>query len=158
MVLANSLGKFENEAGHYKTVDGSHHVPTIPLYKARQIMTRVDFIQSYDYIDLFTITCNVFGRADSVPMQRVFRTICFEAGFQEHLEATLDRIAAIESLGRPREIVSKDLVQGWKYKFLLNDGEKRGEKVTEASLDEEVEEREPFQGTQREKTESEDYF
>jgi len=154
MVLANALVKFENEAGYYKTIDGSHHIPAIPLHKARQIMTRADFIQAYDHVNLFTITSNAFVRADSVPMQRAFRTICSEEGFQEHLDATLDRIAAIESLGRTREIVSKDLVQGGKYKFLLKDGERRGEKVTEVVLDEaEEEEKEPFQGTQGEKTE-----
>ena len=156
MVLANALVKAEDEMGHYKAMDGSHKIPAIPLHKARQIMTRADFIQSYDHVNLFTITSNAFVRADSVPMQRAFRTICSEEGFQEHLEATLDRIAAIESLGRTREIVAKDLVQGGKYRFLLKDGERRGEKVTEVVLDQpEEEEKEPFQGTQGEKMELE---
>jgi len=155
MVLANALVKAEDEIGHYKATDGSHNIPAIPLHKARQIMTRADFIQAYDHVNLFTIT-NAFVRADSVPMQRAFRTICSEEGFQEHLAATLDRIAAIESLGRTREIVSKDLVQGGKYRFLLKDGERRGEKVTEVVLEQpEEEEKQPFQGTQGEKMESE---
>lgn len=79
-------------------------------------------------------------RADSVPMQRAFRSICAEEGFDELLEATLQRISDIESLGRTRELVAKDLVLGGKYKFLLKDGERRGEKVTEVTLENEAEE------------------
>src|SRR5215469_16885675 len=111
MVLAQALVKAEAEMeSSYHPDDGSHMIPQIPLHKARQIMTRADFIQSYDHINLFTITSNAFVRADSVPMQRAFRTICSEEGFNEHLEATLQRISDIESLGRTREIIAKDLV------------------------------------------------
>lgn len=85
-------------------------------------MTRADFIQSYDHSNLFTITSNAEVRADSVPMQRAFREICAEPGFREHLEATLDRISAIESLGRTREIVAKDLVGGGKYRVKVVEG------------------------------------
>ena len=85
-------------------------MPEIPLHKARQIMTRADFIQSYDHINIFTIDSRAMVRADSVPMQNAFREICSEEGFEEHLQATLDRISAIESLGRTREIVAKDLI------------------------------------------------
>ena len=49
-------------------------------------------------------------------MQNAFRQICSEPGFEEHLQATLERISAIESLGRTREVVAKDLVSG-KYKI-----------------------------------------
>ena len=45
-------------------------------------------------------------------MQNAFREICGQPGFEEHLNATLDRISAIESLGRTREIIAKDLVSG----------------------------------------------
>jgi hypothetical protein len=158
MVLALALVKAEANTSHYKAVDGSHNIPAIPLHKARQIMTRADFIQNYDHINLFTITSRAFVRADSVPMQHAFRTICSEDGFEEHLQATLDRIAAIESLGRTREIVAKDLVLGGKYKFLLKDGEKRGEKLTEVELEQgdDGDDKEPFQGTQGEKMCDED--
>lgn len=120
-----------------------HQLPEIPLHKARyvrtltllnpltnikfvhwspitdiqtlQIMTRADFIRSYDHINVFTITSRALVRADSVPMQRAFREICSEPGFEAHLEATLQRISDIESLGRTRELVAKDLVLGGKY-------------------------------------------
>jgi hypothetical protein len=158
MVLAAALVSAESsQSASYD--DGSHNIPQIPLHIARQIMTRADFIKSYDHINLFTITSTAHVRADSVPMQRAFRSICSEPGFDAHLEATLQRISDIESLGRTREIVAKDLVLGgryvlpffffalwfgkmltiFRYKFLLKDGERRGEKVTEVMLEEKKE-------------------
>jgi hypothetical protein len=68
-------------------------------------------------------------------MQRAFRSICGEEGFDEYLEATLKRIADIESLGRTRELVAKDLVLGGRYKILLKEGEKVTEVVLEESED-----------------------
>ena len=158
MVLAQALVKAESEASsNYDAEDGSHNIPAIPLHKARQIMTRADFIQQYDHINLFTITSKAYVRADSVPMQRAFRVICSEEGFDEHLEATLQRIADIESLGRTREIVAKDLVMGGKYNLKLKGGrwgEKYHQIALEAAKDEEA--KEPFEGTQGERTEDDD--
>ena len=124
MVLAKALvdqekelaEEMKKEKGQSSPQEG-HIMPQIPLHKAREIMTRADFIKSYDHINVFTIDAQAMVRADSVPMQNAFREICEEEGFDEHLEATLKRISAIESLGRTREIVAKDLVQGGKYKF-----------------------------------------
>ena len=101
-----------------------HSLPEVPLHLARQIMTRADFIQSYDHINIFTIDSRGMVRADSVPMQNAFREVCTAEGFQEHLEKTLERINAIESLGRTREVVAKDLVGGGKYTFDI--GKKKG--------------------------------
>ncbi|KAI9643259.1 hypothetical protein NHQ30_007875 [Ciborinia camelliae] len=139
MVLAQALVAAEKDTPSYVD-DGSHNIPEIPLHKARQIMTRADFIQQYDHVNLFTITSKAMVRADSVPMQQAFRSICAEEGFEEHLQGTLQRISDIESLGRTREIVAKDLVLGGKYKITMSDGEKRGSKVTEVTLEEKPEE------------------
>lgn len=49
-------------------------------------------------------------------MQNAFREVCSQEGFEEHLEATLERISDIESLGRTRELTIKDLWNGGKYK------------------------------------------
>ena len=114
MVLAKALVDEEKEAS--STSDKPYLLPQIPLHKAREIMTRADFIKSYDHINVFTIDAQAMVRADSVPMQRAFRQICNEPGFEHHLQATLDRISAIESLGRTRELVAKDLIAG-KYKI-----------------------------------------
>ena len=120
MVLAAALVAAESTQDHNPSQhDGSHNIPQIPLHIARQIMTRADFIKSYDHINLFTITSTAYVRADSVPMQRAFRSICKEPGFAEHLEKTLQRISDIESLGRTRELVAKDLVLGGRYVVLL---------------------------------------
>lgn len=133
MVLAQALVDAENDMQIYHPELG-HILPTIPLHKARQIMTRADFIRSYDHINLFTITSTADVRADSVPMQRAFRAICSEPGFREHLEATLQRISDIESLGRTRELVAKDLVLGGKYKITSGGGGRSGPVVAEVEL------------------------
>ena len=85
-------------------------------------MTRADFIQKYDRINVFTIDSHAMVRADSVPMQNAFREICARPGFDDHLEATLDRISAIESLGRTRELVAKDLWKQGAYKITTTTG------------------------------------
>lgn len=142
MVLAQALVNAEkDQPDQFHPVDGSYQIPAIPLHKARQIMTRSDFIRSYDHANLFTISSKALVRADSVPMQRAFRSICSEEGFDKYLEATLQRISDIESLGRTREVVAKDLVHGGQYKILMRDGRARGEKLTEVSLEMKDEER-----------------
>lgn len=140
MVLALALVKAEKEQQNHPAPDGSHNIPQIPLHTARYIMTRADFIKEYDHVNIFTITSKAFVRADSVPMQRAFKSICEEPGFEDHLEKTLQRISDIESLGRTREIVAKDLVLGGKYKISMSDGPRRGEKVTEVILEQPPEE------------------
>ena len=40
-----------------------------------------------------------------------------QPGFRDHLSKTQDRIDAIESLGRTRELVAKDLVLGGTYEI-----------------------------------------
>ena len=112
MVLAKALVDQEAEADSTYDPEKGHLLPQIPLHKAREIMTRADFIKDYDHINIFTIDAQAMVRADSVPMQNAFREICGQPGFEAHLNATLDRISAIESLGRTREIIAKDLVSG----------------------------------------------
>lgn len=68
-----------------------------------------DFIQLYDHHNIFTIDSNANVRADSVPMMNAFKEICAEPGFEQYLEETLDRISAIESINRTRELTFKDL-------------------------------------------------
>lgn len=141
MVLAQALVKAEKDnPDKSRAEDGSCLIPEIPLHKARQIMTRADFIRSYDHANFFTITSKALVRADSVPMQRAFRSICEEEGFDEHLEGTLQRISDIESLGRTRELVAKDLVLGGQYKILRRDGKIKGEKISEVTLETKAEE------------------
>ena len=111
MVLAKALVDQEKAQGSMYDPETGRVLPQIPLHKAREIMTRADFIKDYDHINIFTIDAQAMVRADSVPMLNAFRQICSQEGFDEHLQATLDRISAIESLGRTREIVAKDLIE-----------------------------------------------
>lgn len=140
MVLAKALVEKEKEME--KTYDPEHGyiLPEIPLHEARQIMTRADFIQEYDKINVFTIDSRAMVRADSVPMQVAFRQICAQLGFDEYLQATLDRISAIESLGRTRELVLKDLVEkGSKYNITTRNAKGQIERVTTFEKPEEPE-------------------
>ncbi len=92
-----------------------HVLPAFPLHEAQEIMTRADFVREFDRRNLFTITSSANVRASSVPMQQAFRQICAAPGFRKHLDATVQRIADIESLGRTRELVAKDLLGGGTY-------------------------------------------
>jgi hypothetical protein len=120
MVLAKALVDKEKENIKYDPQRG-HILPAIPLHEARQIMTRADFIQSYDHDNIFSIDADAMVRADSVPMMMAFREICALPGFDEFLEATLERIGDIESLGRTRELTIKDLWHGGKYNVTTSD-------------------------------------
>jgi hypothetical protein len=93
-----------------------HILPELPLHRARFIMTRSDFIRKHHDLSIFSIDSRAMVRADSVPMQRAFNEICSEPGFEQFLDATLERIGDIESLGRTKELTFKDLWEGGKYR------------------------------------------
>lgn len=95
----------------------SHELPELPLWRARQIMTRPDYIQQYDNMNIFTIDSESRVRADLVPMMRAFHEIADSERFDELLDDTIERVADIESLNRTREILIKDLNLGSIYKF-----------------------------------------
>ncbi|KAJ5092774.1 hypothetical protein N7456_008635 [Penicillium angulare] len=121
MVLAKALVDQEAEMERIYHDETGHILPEIPLHKARQIMTRADFIQSYDHDNIFTIDSRAMVRADSVPMQQAFREICALENFDDYLEGTLERIGDIESLGRTRELTIKDLWDSGKYRIVVKD-------------------------------------
>lgn len=115
MVLAHALVEKENEDDEAYDSEVGHKLPTFPFHLAQEIMTRCDFIRDLDSLNLFTVTSQADVRASSVPMHRAFREICSEPRFKQHLDDTIERISAIESLGRTRELVAKDLVLGGQY-------------------------------------------
>jgi len=122
MVLAKALVDRESELETRWNDQTGHVLPEISLHEARQVMTRADFIKAYDHINIFTIDSRAKVRADSVPMMNAFREICNQEGFDDHLQATLDRISAIESLGRTRELTIKDLWNDGSYVFESSKG------------------------------------
>jgi hypothetical protein len=121
MVLANALYKLYTDMDSTYDPKTGHILPEIPLHRARFIMTRSDFIRQHHELSIFAIDSHAMVRADSVPMQRAFNELCSEPGFEAFLEATLDRIGAIESLGRTKELTFKDLWDGGKYRFTTRD-------------------------------------
>ncbi|KAL1600699.1 hypothetical protein SLS60_007087 [Paraconiothyrium brasiliense] len=127
MVLALALYKKYEEMDETYDDKNGHILPEIPLHQARYIMTRADFIRQHHELSIFAIDRHAKVRADSVPMQRAFNQICSEPGFEKFLEATLDRIGDIESLGRTKELTFKDLWEGGKYKITSRD--KKGNEV-----------------------------
>lgn len=136
MVLVRHLVNLKKENMEKLGDEHAFKLPEIPLYKARQVMTRAEFIQQYDHMNIFTIDskCNV--RADSVPMQNAFEEVVAEEGFDQYLEDTLQRIADIESLGRTREITIKDLWNGGKYNMTVKDRKGNVEKVISFDVEE----------------------
>jgi hypothetical protein len=131
MVLARALVQQDQAMESNYHDEKGHILPQVPLYVARQIMTRADFIQSYDHDNIFTIDSSAMVRADSVPMMNAFKEICAEEGFDEYLDATLARISAIESINRTKEVTFKDLwieqndEQRGKYSFVTKDARGR---------------------------------
>ncbi|KAF2274924.1 uncharacterized protein EI97DRAFT_380676 [Westerdykella ornata] len=121
MVLAHALYKKSLEMEKTYDPELGHILPEFPLHVARSIMTRADFIRQHHDLSIFAIDSHANVRADSVPMQRAFNEICSEEGFEERLEATLERIGDIESLGRTKELTFKDLWEGGKYRFTVRD-------------------------------------
>lgn len=99
-----------------------HHLPELPVWRSRQIMTRPDYIQQYDNLNIFTVDSESRVRADSVPMMRAFHEIASQPQFDDLLDETVQRVADIESLGRTREIVMKDLTLGSTYDVFQKDG------------------------------------
>ncbi len=63
MVLAKALYDKEKELEPLHNPAIGYVLPEIPLHEARQIMTRADFIQSYDQINVFTISSSAMVRA-----------------------------------------------------------------------------------------------
>lgn len=119
----NSL--ISSELPNAKDLYKDHHLPELPLWRSRQIMTRADFIQQYDNLNIFTVDSDSRVRADSVPMMRAFHEIASQPNFDSLLEDTTERVAAIESLGRTRELVMKDLTEGSTYDISTKDGKLR---------------------------------
>ncbi|KAI1260266.1 hypothetical protein F5Y18DRAFT_259024 [Xylariaceae sp. FL1019] len=128
MTLAQSLVDKEEEMDKIYDRETGHVMPSYAMHKAQQIMTRSDFIRELDRLNLFTITSRAQVRASSVPMHRAFKEICAEEGFRQFLEDTMQRISDIESLGRTRELVAKDLVLGGQYEIATGQG-KNGKAV-----------------------------
>ncbi|KAL4783723.1 hypothetical protein BJX76DRAFT_357744 [Aspergillus varians] len=109
MLLGKTLVQLEKDPNRTHYIPG---LPGIALHKAQEIMTRADLIKGLDEMNIIAIDADAIVRADSVPMQNAFRSVCNEPGFEEHLKATLDRLDEVEGLGRTTELRLKDFMDG----------------------------------------------
>ncbi|KAI5804482.1 hypothetical protein EDC01DRAFT_422715 [Geopyxis carbonaria] len=128
MLLVKELVDMEQASKEEDDAIEGHKLPELPLHKAREVMTRADFIQQYDHDNIFTIDSRARVRADSVPMMNAFRSVAAEPGFAQFLDETMERIGDIESLGRTRELTLKDLWNGGKYTYDVKNGKGQVEK------------------------------
>ncbi|KAG5647094.1 hypothetical protein DXG03_001464 [Asterophora parasitica] len=87
-------------------------LPVIPYWRCRQIMTRADFMEELDRINVIAIDIDHNVRPDSMLILHAAQEVAAEEGFDELLENVRDRIDEIESLHRTRELTFKDVDQG----------------------------------------------
>ncbi|KAI1819130.1 hypothetical protein F4861DRAFT_167217 [Xylaria intraflava] len=120
MLVAKALVDQEKAMRRAGTYDG--RLPQIPIHKAQQLMTNAAWIKEHEHNNIFTINSDGMVQADSVAMQHAMREICEEEGFEDHLQATLDRLDEIEGLQRTREITLKDLQGGGEYRATPDNG------------------------------------
>ncbi|KAI1341436.1 hypothetical protein F5Y15DRAFT_376095 [Xylariaceae sp. FL0016] len=113
MLLAKAL--VDKEKTMRKSGIYNGRLPQVPIHEAQQIMTNAAWIKEHEHNNIFTINSDGMVQADSVAMQHAMREICERPGFDEHLQATLDRLDEIESLQRTREITLKDLQEEGQY-------------------------------------------
>ncbi|PVF95252.1 hypothetical protein CPB86DRAFT_711561 [Serendipita vermifera] len=87
-------------------------LPVIPYHECRQIMTRADFLEELDRLNIITIDIHLGVRPDSTLILQAAREVVEEEGFDDLLQDVRDRIDEIESLHRTRELTFKDLAKG----------------------------------------------
>ncbi|GAA6059373.1 hypothetical protein JCM10212_003271 [Sporobolomyces blumeae] len=75
--------------------------------QARVIMTRPDYVDDLDSWHIINVDKHHYVRPDSRLMLTVFREVAAEEDFQDQLDNVMDRVSAIESLGRTRELTVK---------------------------------------------------
>jgi hypothetical protein len=118
MLLAKTLVDKEKAMRQGGTYDG--RLPQIAIHEAQQIMTNAAWIKEHEHNNIFTINSDGMVQADSVAMQHAMREVREWPGFDEHLQATLDRLDEIESLQRTREITLKDLQENGQYQAKIS--------------------------------------
>ncbi|KAG6867793.1 hypothetical protein C0993_010988 [Termitomyces sp. T159_Od127] len=100
----------------------SLELPVIPYWRCRQIMTRADFIEELDRINIIAIDVHHNIRPDSMLILHAAQEVASEEGFQELLDNVRDRIDEIESLHRTRELTFKDVDQGDRIAVTVDKG------------------------------------
>jgi len=97
-------------------------LPSIPLHKCRQIMTRADFLEELDRANIISIDINHDVRPDSILILQAAREAVEEEGFDDLLDSVRERIDEIESLHRTRELTFKDVNSGDRIRLAVDKG------------------------------------
>ncbi|KNZ74896.1 hypothetical protein J132_05895 [Termitomyces sp. J132] len=97
-------------------------LPAIPYWRCRQIMTRADFMEELDRINVIAIDIDHNVRPDSMLILHAAQEVVSKEGFQELLDNVRDRIDEIESLHRTRELTFKDVDQGDRIAVTVDKG------------------------------------
>ncbi|KAJ3737491.1 hypothetical protein DFJ43DRAFT_1128676 [Lentinula guzmanii] len=97
-------------------------MPSIPYHKCRQIMTRADFLEELDRVNIVSIDVNHNVRPDSMLILLAARQVVETEGFEEVLNSVRDRIDEIESLHRTRELTFKDVDKGDRIRLVVDKG------------------------------------
>ncbi|KAG8980682.1 hypothetical protein FRB90_007542 [Tulasnella sp. 427] len=100
-------------------------MPAISYYEVRQIMTRADFVDMLDHQNIINIDTDHMVRPDSMVVLRAAIEVVEEEGFDELLGGVKDRIDAIESLHRTRELTWKASDNEDTVRIMLQPYEKR---------------------------------
>jgi len=101
---------------------GFLHVPAIPYWRCRQIMTRPDFLEELDNDNIISIDVDHNVRLDSALLLCAAREVVEAEGFDEMLDNVRARVDEIESLHRTRELSFKDLQEGDRIRLEVDKG------------------------------------
>ncbi|TFK51099.1 hypothetical protein OE88DRAFT_1630656 [Heliocybe sulcata] len=85
-------------------------LPAIPYWRCREIMTRPDFIEGLDRVNIIAIDVHHDVRPDSELILHAARDVVEQEGFDELLDNVRDRIDEIEGLHRTRELTVRGSV------------------------------------------------
>jgi len=125
LLLKEFVKIYEEREKTGDAVDGKHEpffLPSIPYGQARQIMTRTDFIDDLDRLNIISIDVEHNIRPDSMLILQAAREVTDEEGFDDLLESVRNRIDDIESLHRTRELTFKDVSSGDRIRLVVDKG------------------------------------
>lgn len=97
-------------------------LPKLPYWRCREVMTRTDFLEELDRLNIISVDVHHDIRPDSMLIMHAAREVVEEEGFEEKLNNVRDRIDDIESLHRTRELTFKDVKAGDRIRLVVDKG------------------------------------
>ncbi|GAB1523308.1 hypothetical protein RhiTH_006440 [Rhizoctonia solani] len=125
LLLREFVERWERKANDPENQGKPVEMPRISYYKCRQIMTRPDFINQLDHLNIISIDAKHKVRLDSMLTLEAARQVVSKEGFDELLQGVRDRVDEIESLHRTRELTFKDVESGDRIRVMVDKGGSR---------------------------------